>query len=681
MKKKINKRIPKYKFGAAEVSEALSTTANGVASAMGVSQGSPVGGTLKGIGTGLSAIPTPYTQVAGAVLSTVGSFWGEDGSVDPNTGEIRKGSGLSKLFGRSDKSLAAESNRIKTSIADRETTEHLNYKYYSDPNNTANANIFQAAEGGIMRKPVDALVSKGELIYNPVTKKLNKVPGSKGKPNKEDDVYARLSEGDVVISNSPTMLMANGKTPAQNLEGLVDSDRNVKAKEAIIKKVVNWQEANKTKPQEYAKFDEGTTRVKRRKKEPLQPVEWLSKTGYFDAEGGFHELPPNPALWPDSVYLGRYEYVDMPTSGDKNIGKHTSDVLNFNTDRHTRDGVNDKIVTKSSNWRKTPTQEEINAFYGYDRDKVSTTEKTDRIERINRKNRKYITGNADDLIGGELPELVVNASKLNKKNNKTSSKIDTPNAIDVDVLQWAKEAANKAIATYKPNTTRTIASGLVSPKIDPTETVEEKPLPEYTNTVKTKGSNKFNLGDLAYKAASIFTPLFDREKAEPVQYQVPIAKYRPTSVNIDPQRRAIDESYAMARYNQANVGPNTGAGMAYGLQAATNRAKQLSDVYSWQTNTQNNLIGQNVDTYNKWSADYASIMNNVYDKAAANRATARNINRQNVATALKNWGQIRRDDKAYEMDKMKLQMLDPMLQYGYENYDNYLKWKKENGYG
>jgi hypothetical protein len=142
MKKKINKRIPKYKFGAAEVSEAVSTTANGVASAMGVSQGSPVGGTLKGIGAGLSAIPTPYTQVAGAVLSTVGSFWGEDGSVDPNTGEIKKGSGLSKLFGRSNRSLAAESNRIKTSIADKEITEHLNYKYYSDPNNTANANIF-----------------------------------------------------------------------------------------------------------------------------------------------------------------------------------------------------------------------------------------------------------------------------------------------------------------------------------------------------------------------------------------------------------------------------------------------------------------------------------------------------------------------------------------------------------
>ena len=54
------------------------------------------------------------------------------------------------------------------------------------------------------------------------------------------------------------MVMSNGKTPAQNLEGLVGSNKNTKAKEAIIKKVVNWQEQNKTKPQEYAMYDEGT---------------------------------------------------------------------------------------------------------------------------------------------------------------------------------------------------------------------------------------------------------------------------------------------------------------------------------------------------------------------------------------------------------------------------------------
>lgn len=123
----------------------------------------------------------------------------------------------------------------------------------------------------------------------------------------------------------------------------------------------------------------------------------------------------------------------------------------------------------------------------------------------------------------------------------------------------------------------------------------------------------------------------------------------------------------MARYNQANISPNTGAGMIYGLQAAANRAKQMSDVYNWQTNAQNQLIGQNIDTYNKWSSDYAGIMNTVYDKVAANRAAARNINRQNMATALNNWGQILKDDKQYANERIKTEALTPLMKYAYEN--------------
>ena len=60
-------------------------------------------------------------------------------------------------------------------------------------------------------------------------------------------------------------------------------------------------------------------------------------------------------------------------------------------------------------------------------------------------------------------------------------------------------------------------------------------------------------------------------------------------------------------------------------------------------------------------------MNNVYDKAAANRAAARNINRQNRATALKNWGSILRNDKQYAMDRVRMEALDPMMKYGYQN--------------
>lgn len=190
---------------------------------------------------------------------------------------------------------------------------------------------------------------------------------------------------------------------------------------------------------------------------------------------------------------------------------------------------------------------------------------------------------------------------------------------------------------------------------------------------KKKGIDFGNIGDRLYEAASILTPMLDREKADPVRYQVPVAKYRPTGINVDPSLRAINDTHSHAIYNQQNISTNTGAGMKYGLQSAINRGKQMADVYAWQQNAQNELIGRNVDTYNQWSRDYSNIMNDVYDKTAANVAAARNINRQNRATALNNWGQIRRDAKQYEMDKLKIAAASPMWKYGMENYDELMK--------
>lgn len=426
-------------------------------------------------------------------------------------------------------------------------------------------------------------------------------------------------------------------------------------------------------------YDEGTGKVKARKKEKIDYVVWNGKFGYFDAEGGFHDMSDvsNPNL-PDSSYLGRYKWVDAPIK-KKNVGKHTSTELDFNTSRHTRDGVNDK--KSESNWRKSPTQEEIDAFYGYDRKKVSETVVKDRSERINNKNRKYLIENENENeMAGTLPETVVTAPRI----NKASSKEVKPVEINQTGLDWARQEAAKAMSQYAPNTTRPIAPGLVAPKIDPTETAEEASLPSSgitsANGYTGSGSNGSDWRGNLYRMAVLSQPLWDRATAESVDYTSPVYKYMPTAIDVSSQLRDADQSYALARYNFANLYPNTGAGMAAGLQAASNRAKQYADIRQWQTNAQNELIGKNVGIYNNWANEHARILNDVYNKSAQNRAAARNINRQNRATALKNWGQIRRDDKAYEMDKMKLQMLDPMLQYGYENYDNYLKWKKENGY-
>ena len=283
MKKKV-KKIPKFKDGGLtwkDMSnnqrwntgiEAVGAIGNTIGTAMS-GQDVTLGGALSSAGslaaTGFK-IGGPIGAGVGAAAGLIAGTAGRKNSVNENSTSTsvadiaKKGSGWMKLLGMSEEEMMAEANRIANANISEQMTEQIRSKYAMNPNNP-NGGTILAAEGGIMRKPVDALVSKGELIYDPTTKKLRQVPGSKGKPNKADDVYAKLYEGDVVISNSPTMLMSNGKTPAQNLMGMVDkyaTGGTVKAREAIIKKVVNWQEANKTKPQEYAMYSSGTNNVK-----------------------------------------------------------------------------------------------------------------------------------------------------------------------------------------------------------------------------------------------------------------------------------------------------------------------------------------------------------------------------------------------------------------------------------
>ena len=461
-------------------------TAGGVVKGMagGAATGAAIGSIVPGIGTAVGAI-------VGGAIGGITSGWGGDAKVNYDTNSINYSdiytgkSGIAGLW-HSDEDEKRAARSVQNANISKITSGHVYNEYYNKPNIPVQPMV-NAAEGGVMRKPVDALVSKGELIYNPVTKKLSKVPGSKGKPNKKDDVYAKLSEGDVVISNSPTMIMANGKTPAQNLEGLVDSDKNVKAKEAIIKKVVNWQEAHKTKTADVSEYSNGT------------PYVQLGKDPFSELEKNL------------------FEPIKAEITGNDPLKNLT----------------NDQRVAL----RKT-------------------------INEINGK----------------------------KKGNWLST-----------------------LSDYAP-----LASALLK------------------------------------------KPSYHKEQA----YINPV-KYVPTGVSIDPIRRATDEGMAIARYNQMNVNPSTGAGMAAGLQAAVNRSKSIADAYKWQQDAQNKLIAQNVGIYNEWAA-----------REAQARHTANTETQQNEAAAMMMRDQAIKD--AYEFqtgrrnDRWKLSMLEPMFKYAVD--DNI--WKK-----
>ena len=170
-----------------------------------------------------------------------------------------------------------------------------------------------------------------------------------------------------------------------------------------------------------------------------------------------------------------------------------------------------------------------------------------------------------------------------------------------------------------------------------------------------------------YSTVATLTPLFDRERAEKVDTYTYNPVYGPTDYNIDPILREATLSDRIARYNMANINPNTGANMAFGLQSAVNRNKTIANAYSTKNNAENQMAFNNAQIANQWGQQYADARHIAATEYAQNKANARNINRRNFASALNNWGASLRDKKQTSMDMAALEMLQPMLNYGTED--------------
>lgn len=179
-------------------------------------------------------------------------------------------------------------------------------------------------------------------------------------------------------------------------------------------------------------------------------------------------------------------------------------------------------------------------------------------------------------------------------------------------------------------------------------------------------ANGFDMSSL-YSAVSTLAPLFDRERAENVDTYTYNPVYGPTNYNIDPILREATLSDRIARYNMANINPNTGANMAFGLQSAVNRNKTIANAYATKNNAENQMAFNNAQIANQWGQQYADARHTAATEYAQNKANARNINRKNFASALNNWGASLRDKKQTSMDMAALEMLQPMFNYGTED--------------
>lgn len=151
-----------------------------------------------------------------------------------------------------------------------------------------------------------------------------------------------------------------------------------------------------------------------------------------------------------------------------------------------------------------------------------------------------------------------------------------------------------------------------------------------TNSKKPKTPSDNNWLDLIDNIAALAGPIGNifsgsPERVETYTYD-PV--YGPTDYNIDPILKEATLSDRIARYNMANINPNTGANMAFGLQSAVNRNKAIANAYATKNNAENQMAFNNAQIANQWGQQYANARHLASVEQAQNDAAARNIRRK-----------------------------------------------------
>ena len=194
-------------------------------------------------------------------------------------------------------------------------------------------------------------------------------------------------------------------------------------------------------------------------------------------------------------------------------------------------------------------------------------------------------------------------------------------------------------------------------------TGNKEAVPVSKNATDDAVSNGLDMSSL-YSTVATLTPLFDRERAEKVDTYTYNPVYGPTNYNIDPILREATLSDRIARYNMANINPNTGANMAFGLQSAVNKNKTIANAYATKNNAENQMAFNNAQIANQWGQQYADARHLASVEQAQNDAAARNIRRKGFGDLSTRIQQISKDKRLTKRDSAVLEAMLPYLEYG-----------------
>lgn len=603
MKNKKLKRVPRYAFGA----DAISNWGNMSGVDRANSGKKPTAaGVISGIGSGAAAgasIGGPWGAVIGGAIGGITSGMGSGGSVNEQTGEYQDPSGIAGLFGHSKSYIRNKAGRIKNGIQARQMSEQVAAEYYQDNG----YNELSLSKGGIVPSTM-AYLDDGEMLRTP-DGTIGSIP-EEGKPT--DSNLLNVPVGTQVLSDKLKVPGTN-KTFAEMGKKLMKKS-NKKSNNIYAENSQMLNERNNQMAYQ-ALLDQ---------QEALKSKKTNNKNiaAYADGTGDIKPYGYNRNM-------SDFKYWDP----DKN--SYTQDYLNYVnsiTDQDVKDIYSGKYGDMST-------------YLGKNKGVIPTVEQA----RSLMTDRKYGDWHK---IGQAYVDSRSNQSKGPKPipSSEVASRLRIPYNINVPIGNVdASNARSSKYFKYIGNPGKLpVGNSYTIDRKNPNQPIDNN----WMDLVD-------NIAALAGPIGNIFSG--SPERVDTYTYD-PV--YGPTDYNIDPILREATLSDRIARYNMANINPNTGANMAFGLQSAINRNKAIANAYATKNNAENQMAFNNAQIANQWGQQYANARHLASVEQAQNDAATRNIRRKGFGDLSTRIQQINKDKRLTKRDSAVLEAMLPYLEYG-----------------
>lgn len=637
MKKRNIKKVPKYAFGAKEITGLISAGGN-------IAQGFNTGNqTANAAFSGLDTVGNMLPGVAGMAVKGVAGLGkmitgivGTKGSVDQATGEITEGSGI--LGRRNRNKLRQQSGVIKNSIAAAQNSQHLAADYYSENG----YNDLTMSKGGIVPNTL-AYLDDGELIRTP-NGEISQIP-EQGKPT--DSNLVNVPVGTQVLSDKLKVpgtnatfaqvgkkYMKTGKKKgndvyAQNSQMLNERNNQKKYNELLaLQEQVKAKRSIKNKVGKYVLGTPGLP-------EPTTSAEDRDEMTKDGDELNELFIRVNPNYNPNIQHSKDRATTSWYKSADKKAYQQAGNAVRSFLKNKTN---YDNAYTALSNLPQI--QKNLKAGMSFEDAVVKNVQ-----DGLYGQVHDYFDISSTPFTHGETNSAAPVRSRSSVLHN-----------IVVPISGQGYMVQNK-VGDYD-FTNNYIYTGPGKINIPRNNT-------DYDNT--DNSNNPYDiLGNIISNSAALISPIAnmtvkDSESSVPYTYT---PKYGPTDWNISPILDEINRTNAIARYNQSQLSPNTGAGLAFGIQSAVARNNAIARAYAEKNNMENQMAMQNAGIYNDAARYNTQALHTAAVENAQNRAAARTIRNtglSQLSTALQS---MARDNRLNSRDQALLEYMRDFFNYG-----------------